>query len=439
MTVRAILIVGVFSLVSLFPSLRAAAEPQPALDGAAAAVKQKVIAWRRDIHEHPELGNRETRTAKLVADHLRSLKLDVRTGVAHTGVIGVLRGGKPGPVIGIRADMDALPVTEETDVPFKSVVKTEFRGEHVGVMHACGHDGHVAMLMGIAEVLASMRADLRGTVVFVFQPAEEGPPEGEEGGAKLILKENALDPRPEAMFGMHLWVPLRVGEIGYRSGPFLAGSDRFRIVVTGRQTHGGQPWRGVDPIVAAAEIVTSMQTIVSRRTNITQTPAVVTVGAIKGGIRFNIIPDTVEMIGTIRTYEPAVREQTIAHLRDVAEHGALANGATATLEITPPSNYPLVNDPALTARMLPTLQRVVGGEHVRELGHLTVAEDFAEYGRVMPSLMFLVGVTPEDKDPETAPPNHSPLLFVDERSLDVGVRTMLAVALDYLEAGKPDQ
>jgi amidohydrolase len=411
------------------------AEPSK-VDVLAAAVKPKVIAWRRDVHEHPELGNRETRTAKLVADHLRSLGLDVRTGVAHTGVIGVLRGGRPGPVIGLRADIDALPDTEETHQPFKSLVHTEIRGEHVLVKHACGHDGHVAMLMGVAEALASMRADLPGTVVFVFQPAEEGPPEGEEGGARLMLKENALDPWPEAMFGMHLWAPLRVGEIGYRSGPFFAGSDRFRILVTGRQTHGGQPWRGVDPIVAAAEIVSSMQTIVSRRTNITQTPVVVSVGAIKGGVRYNIIPDTVEMIGTIRTYDPTVREQSIAHLRDAVEHGALANGATATLEITPPRSDPMVNDPALTARMLPTLQRIAGAGNVRELGHLTVAEDFAEFGLVMPALMFLVGITPEDEDPETVPPNHSPRFFVDERALDHGVRAMLAVALDYLAQGR---
>jgi amidohydrolase len=435
MTLRAILVVSVLSALGTPITVRA----EPSIDAAVAAIKPKVIAWRRDFHAHPELGNRETRTAKLVADHLRSLKLDVRTGIAHTGVVGVLRGGKPGPVIGIRADIDALPVTEETDVPFKSLVKAEYRGEQVGVMHACGHDGHVAMLMGIAEVLASMRAELPGTVVFVFQPAEEGAPEGEEGGAKLLLKENALNPRPEAMFGMHLWAPLRVGEVGYRSGPMLAGSDAFRILVTGRQTHAAQPWRGVDPIIAAAQILTSMQTIVSRRTNITQTPAVVSVGAIKGGVRFNIIPDTVEMVGTIRTYEPTVREQTVAHLRDVVEHVALANGATATLEMTPPNNWPLVNDPALTARMLPSLRRAVGSERVRELGHLTVAEDFAEYARVVPSLFFMVGTTPEGQDPEAAPPNHSPRFFVDERALDTGLRAMLAVMLDYLEAKNPGQ
>jgi amidohydrolase len=408
------------------------ARAETSVDAAAAAVKDRVIAWRRDIHAHPELGNRETRNAKLVADHLRSLELEVRTGVAHTGVIGVLRGGRPGPVIGLRADMDALPVTEETDVPFKSLVKADYRGEQVGVMHACGHDAHTAMLMGVAQVLASLRAELPGTVVFVFQPAEEGPPDGEEGGAELMLKQNALDPRPEAMFGLHVWAPLRVGEIGYRAGPMLAGSDSFRIVVNGRQTHGGQPWRGVDPIATAAQIVTSMQTIVSRRTDITQTPVVVSIGSIKGGVRFNIIPETVEMVGTIRTYEPAVREQTIASLRSVAEHVALANGGTAALEIMPAGTPPTVNDRALTARMLPSLQRAAGAGQVRELNYLTIAEDFAEYGRVMPSLMFLVGITPEGQDPETAPANHSPRLFVDERALDNGVRAMLAVALDYL-------
>ena len=243
------------------------ASAEPATDAAIKDVLPRVVAWRRDLHAHPELGNRETRTAKLVADHLRSLKLEVRTGIAHTGVVGVLRGGKPGPVIAIRADMDALPVTEETDVPFKSLVKTEYRGQQVGVMHACGHDGHVAVLMGVAQVLAGMRAQLPGTVVFVFQPAEEGSPDGEEGGARLMLKENALEPRPEAMFGMHLWATLGVGEIGYRAGPTMAGTDTFRLLVTGRQTHGGQPWRGVDPIVTAAQIITSMQTVVSRHSS----------------------------------------------------------------------------------------------------------------------------------------------------------------------------
>jgi amidohydrolase len=408
------------------------------IDARIAATMPQVIAWRRDIHEHPELGNREIRTSRLVADHLRSLGLEVRTGLAHTGVVGVLRGRRAGPVIALRADMDALPVTEETDVPFRSVVKTEYRGEQVGVMHACGHDGHTAILMGVAQVLAGLRDELSGTVLFVFQPAEEGAPDGEQGGATLMLEENALDPRPEAMFGLHLWSTVRAGEVAYRPGPTMAGSDRFRIAVHGRQTHGGQPWRGVDPIVAAAQIVTSLQAVVSRQTDITQTPVVVTVGSIKGGIRFNIIPDSVEMLGTIRTYDAAVREQTIARVRNVAENAARANGATATLEILPGTNVPLINDATLTARILPSLQRAVGRDRVVEMPYVTAAEDFAWYAAAVPAFFLFVGVTPPDRDPATVPANHSPLFFLDERGLDTGVRSMLGIALGYL-GSTPDR
>jgi amidohydrolase len=334
--------------------------------------------------------------------------------------------------------MDALPVTEENELPFKSLVKTEYRGEQVGVMHACGHDGHTAVLMGVAQVLAGMRAELPGTVLFVFQPAEEGAPEGEEGGSDLMIAENAIaNPRPEAMFAIHLWAPIRVGDIGYRSGPTMAGSDKFRIVVNGRQTHGGQPWRGVDPIVAAAQIVTSMQAIVSRQSDITRTPVVVSVGAIKGGIRHNIIPESVEMMGTIRTYDATVREKTISSLRNVAEHVAAANGATAKLEILPGSNVPTVNDPALTARTLPSIQRVVGNDHVYEIPYQTPAEDFGAFAATVPSFLFFVGVTPADQDPATAPTNHSSRFFLDEKALDTGVRAMLGVALDYLGSPSP--
>ena len=401
-------------------------------DAAIAATMPKVIAWRRDLHQHPELGNRETRTSKLVADHLRSLGLEVRTGIAHTGVVGVLRGQRAGPVIAMRADMDALPVTEETDVPFKSLVRTEYRGEQVGVMHACGHDAHTAILMGVAQVLAGMRAELPGTVVFVFQPAEEGAPDGEEGGSRVMLRENALDPKPEAIFGLHVWSTVRAGDVAYRSGPTMAGSDRFRILVHGRQTHGAQPWRGVDPIVAAAQVVTSLQTIVSRQTDITRTPVVVTVGSIKGGIRFNIIPDSVEMYGTFRTYEPDVREQTMTRIRTAAENAAAASGATATFELQPGTNVPTVNDPALTARVVPALQRALGSEHVTPMPYVTAAEDFGAYAATVPGFFFFVGTTPRGQDPETAPSNHSPRFFLDERALDTGLKAMLGIALDYL-------
>jgi amidohydrolase len=305
----------------------------------------------------------------------------------------VLRGGKPGPVIAIRADMDALPVTEEDDVPFKSLVKTEYRGQQVGVMHACGHDGHVAVLMGVAQVLAAMRAQLPGTVVFVFQPAEEGAPDGEEGGSKLMLKENALDPRPRRCLAASLGDDRRRG-IGYRSGPTMAGSDNFRLVVTGRSTHGGQPWRGVDPIVTAAQIITSMHTVVSRQTDITQTPVVVSVGAIKGGIRNNIIPDSVELLGTIRTYDATVREKTIERVRNVAEHSRWPMGATGRVRDPAGQQRTAGEHPALTARMLPSLQRAAAPGTSARFHTSRLQEDFGAFAQAVPSLYFFVGTTP---------------------------------------------
>lgn len=404
------------------------------LDEAARAVAPRVVEWRRDLHQNPELGNREFRTSKLVVAHLKSLGLDVRTGIAHTGVVGILKGGKPGPTIALRADMDALPVTERVDVPFKSTVKTEYRGEEVGVMHACGHDGHTAILMGAAEVLAARRSELPGTILFVFQPAEEGAPEGEQGGAPLMLSEGVFgDFKPEAIFGLHLWSAQNAGQIGYRYGSIMAAADSFRIVVNGRQTHGSKPWGGVDPIVAAAQIVADMQTVVSRQTDITRWPAVVSVGAIKGGIRMNIIPDSVEMLGTIRTFDPSVRESVIGNMRRVAEHVAAANGATATLEILPGSTPVLVNTPELTQRVLPSLERAAGKGNVVEIPYVTGAEDYAYFALKVPSVYFFVGSTPQGQDAATAPSNHSPLYFVDESSLDVGLRAMVNVAVDYLQ------
>ena len=304
------------------------------LDQVAQSLAPQVINWRRDFHQNPELGNRETRTAAAVAAHLKSLGLEVKTGVAHTGVVGVLKGGKPGPVIALRADMDALPVKEQVDVPFKSAVTAEYRGEKVGVMHACGHDSHTAILMGTAQALASMRNELPGTVMFIFQPAEEGAPEGEKGGAPLMLEEGVFDiVKPEAAFGLHVWSTLNAGKIGYRSGPFMAAADRFRILVKGEQTHGSRPWSGIDPIVASAQIVMGLQTLVSRQIDISAHPAVVSVGAIKGGIRNNIIPDQVEMIGTFRTFDPAVRQQIIDGITRTAKDIAASSGATAEVEI----------------------------------------------------------------------------------------------------------
>jgi len=424
----------VLLLVSL-PGLAAISDR--AVEDAARAVDARVVEWRRDLHQNPELGNREFRTSQKVAEHLKSLGLEVKTGIAHTGVVGILRGGKPGPTIALRADMDALPVTEQVDVPFKSTVTTEYRGEKVGVMHACGHDAHTAILMGAAQVLASLRKDLPGTILFVFQPAEEGAPEGERGGAPLMLEEGAFDiVKPEAAFGLHVWSTLNSGQIGYRSGPFMAASDRFRIVVQGRQTHGARPWGGVDPIVVASQIVLGLQTIVGRQIDISQYPAVVSVGAIKGGIRNNIIPDEVEMIGTFRTFDPEVRRQIIERMTRTAQDIAHSAGATATVEIADDNNPVTVNDPKLTSRMLPSLARVGRGGQVKEMPYVTGAEDFAYFGQKVPALFFFVGSTPDGVDAAQAPSNHSPQFYLDEGSLPVGLRAMMGVAVDYLQGTK---
>ena len=402
--------------------------------GAAQRLQGQVVEWRRDIHQHPELGNRETRTAALVADHLRKLGLEPKTGIATTGVTAVLKGGKPGPRIALRADMDALPVTERVDVPFASKATATFRGETVGVMHACGHDAHVAILMGVAEALVAMRDELPGEVLFIFQPAEEGAPEGEVGGAEEMLAQGLFkDFKPDAVFGLHVSSSANVGTIAVRPGPLMAASDEFAITVKGRQTHGSRPWNGVDPIVAAADLVSTAQTIVSRRTDITKLPAVVTFGAVKGGIRHNIIPDQVELIGTIRTFDTGMREDIFADLRNVATHVAAAHGATIEARIPEDHNYPVTaNDPALTARMMPSLQKAVGAGNVIDPGLITGAEDFSFLAREVPGLYFFVGVTPKGKDPATAASNHSPEFYLDEGALDVGFRAMLQVALDYL-------
>ena len=427
--------------------LAALASPPPSLalaqagrlgaevDRRAAQVQGKVVAWRRDIHAHPELSNRETRTAGLVASHLRSLGLEVRTGVAHTGVVGVLRGGRPGPAVALRADMDALPVTEEVDVPFASKVRATYNGQEVGVMHACGHDAHVAMLMGVAEVLAGMRRELPGTVTFIFQPAEEGPPAGEEGGAEMMIKEGVLDdPKPGAIFGLHVF-PYPTGEIRFRPAGAMASSDAVRIVVRGRQTHGAQPWAGVDPIVVAAQIVLGLQTITSRQVDITAAPAIVTIGAVHGGVRYNIIPDSVVMVGTIRAFDPAARRDIHDRVRRTAEAIAQSAGATAQVAVDsgPPVTY---NDPALTERMAPTLRRVAGAGRIHTAPPLTTAEDFSRYQERIPGLFFFLGVAPPRADQRTAAPNHSPRFFVDEAALPVGVRALAHLAVDYLAGSR---
>ena len=405
------------------------------IDAAAAAAEARVIAWRRDLHQHPELGNREFRTAGLVAEHLRSLGLDeVRTGVAHTGVVGLLKGALPGPVVALRADMDALPVAEEVDLPFASKVRAEWNGDPVGVMHACGHDAHTAILMGVAEVLAGMRAQLRGSVKFLFQPAEELPPEGEDGGARMMIAEGAMDnPSTVAVFGLHVTSRLPLGVIGYRPGPAMASADNLKITIHGRQTHGAMPWFGVDPIVTSAQVILGLQTIVSRQTDLTKEPAVLTIGTIRGGLRENIIPESVEMRGTIRAFDEGMRDEIHERVTYLAE--AIAKGSRAGCTVCIRKNYPVtVNDPALTEAMLPTLRRVAWQAQVQLVPKVMGSEDFSFFQRVVPGLFIFLGVVPPGTSTHDAAPNHSPRFFVDERSLVLGVRAMAQLACDHLDS-----
>lgn len=414
-------------------ALGPAAAESSRVDDPIDAVMPKVLAWRRDIHEHPELSNREVRTAGVVAAHLRALGLEVREQVAHTGVVGVLRGGRPGPVIALRADMDALPVTEETDLPFRSAARGTYNGQEVGVMHACGHDAHTAMLMGAAEVLAGMRAQLAGTVVFIFQPAEEGVPAGETGGAPQMIREGVLDdPKVDAIFGLHVFSRLPTGTLHYRPLGIMASSDQMRIVVRGRQTHGALPWQGVDPIVVSSQIVTALQTITARQTDVTLAPAIVTIGVMRGGTRFNIIPDSVVMEGTIRAFDEGMQRDIHARIRRTAERIAESAGATAEVTIAEDGNPVTSNDPVLTERLLPSLQRAAGADNVQLAQVTTTAEDFSHYQRRVPGVFVFLGITPPGPQLASAAPNHSPLFLLDEAALPVGVRTLVTVATDYL-------
>jgi amidohydrolase len=406
----------------------------PEIAAAADRIEPKVVAWRRDIHEHPELGNREFRTSKLVAAHLRELGIEVKEKVAHTGVVGLLEGGLPGPVVALRADIDALPVEEQVDLPFRSRVKTEWNGMQCGVMHACGHDAHTAILMGVAEVLAGMRERIPGTVKFIFQPAEEGPPEGEEGGAQLMIKEQALkDPDVGAIFGLHVTPNIHTGRIGYRSGPMMASSDTWRVFLRGTQTHGAMPWRGVDPIVAAAQVIVGLQTIVSRRLDITKEPSVVSVGRIQGGNRNNIIPDDVEMEGTIRAFDEEQRTEIHEHVKRLSEMIAAAGGAKATVQIK--RGYDVtVNHPALTEWAIPTIGRIAGDGNVGVIDKVCGAEDFSFFQKQVPGLFWRLGCTPPAKTIRESAPNHSPRFYLDEQCLKLGVKVQCALALDWLRA-----
>jgi len=423
--------------LSLLPaSLLAQAAPPASLrqdiDRRTQAVMDSVVAWRRNIHQHPELSGQEVRTSALVAERLRALGLEVKTEVGGHGVVGLLKGGKPGKVVALRADMDALPVVEPPGLPFASTVRTVYNSQDVGVMHACGHDTHVAMLLGVAQVLAGIRAQLPGSVKFLFQPAEEQTP---DGGAKPMIEAGALDdPKVDAIFGLHV-TPTRVGTLQYRGGPFMASADNLLIVVHGKQTHGAKPWGGVDPIVVASQIVLGLQTIISRQADLVQAPAIVTIGVMRGGVRFNIIPDSVVMEGTIRAMDEAMRRDIHARIKRTAESIAQSAGATATVTID--DGYPVtVNDPALTARMLPTLQRVAGPERVTEIPPATWSEDFSRYEEKVPGMFFNLGVTPDSVDPAKAAPNHSPLFFADETAFPTGVRALANLAVDYLYAAR---
>src|SRR5689334_13845906 len=398
-------------------------------------IRPRVVAWRRDFHAHPELGNRETRTAKIVAEHLRALGFDeVREKVAHTGVVGVLKGGRAGPVVALRADMDALPVTEEVDVPFKSTARTEWNGQSCGVMHACGHDAHTAILMGVAEALAGIRERIPGTVKFIFQPAEETPPIGENGGARMMIEEGCLDsPRVGAIFGLHITSIQPTGMIGYRSGPLMASADDFRIFVRGTQTHAAMPWRGVDPIVVSSQVVLGLQTIVSRRMNITREPSVVTVGVFHGGVRHNIIPDEVKLEGTIRAFDEEQRNEIHEHVTRITEMIAKSGGATANVHIHRWYDV-TINHPGLTDWSIPTLSRVAGDENVKVIDKVCGAEDFSFFQKEVPGFFYFIGCTAPEKDPSTAAPNHSPRFFVDEKCLKLGVRSLAGLALDWLAA-----
>ena len=405
---------------------------------AADKIESKVIAWRRDIHEHPELGNREVRTAALIAKHLKSLGIEVKTEVGITGVVGLLKGEKPGPVVALRADMDALPVEEKNELPFASKVKTIYNGKETSVMHACGHDAHVAILMGVAEILSSMKKDLKGSVKFIFQPAEEGSPVGEEGGAELMVKEGVLEnPKVDVIFGLHMSSQTEIGEINYRPAGFMAAVGTVKITVNGKPSHGAQPWSSVDPIVVSAQIINNLQTIVSRNVNITQNPVVVTIGSIHGGNRDNIISESVEMLGTVRTFTEDDKKLVYDRIRQIAEKTAESAGANADVVLPYEHYYPVTfNNEKLTAEMLPTLQKSAGKENVNLVAPITGAEDFSFFQQKVPGLYFFIGGMPKGKDQKTAAPHHTPQFIIDDRAFKTGLKAMCNLVFDYMDLHK---
>ncbi len=414
-------------------------DPKPSLKEKvlelSAEVESKVIQWRHHIHENPELSNREFKTAAYVAAHLKSLGIEVQENVAKTGVVGTLKGGKPGPTIGLRADMDALPVKERVDLPWASKAKGMYLGEEVPVMHACGHDTHVSILMGVAEVLSQVKKDLRGTVKFIFQPAEEGAPPGEEGGAALMVKEGVIE-NMDVIFGLHITSDIEVNNIAYRTGGIMASANSFTVKIYGKQSHGSKPWAGVDPIVTAAQIINNAQTVISRNSELTKQAAVLTFGKMTGGVRSNIIPEYAELVGTIRTLDTDMQKVIFERFKTVVENTGESNGAKAELIID--EGYPITyNDPELTKLMTPTFIEVGGAENVNtEIEATTGAEDFSFFANEIPGLYFRLGGMPEGTKKEDAAPHHTPDFYVDDAGLLLGIKTMSRLVVDYAELKK---
>lgn len=419
-----LIVIGTFAQVN--PKLQAK------LDQQAKEVESKVIEWRRHFHQYPELSNRETKTGAYIAEHLKKLGLEVQYPVAKTGVVGLLKGAKPGPVIALRADIDALPVTERNSLPFASKEKVVYNGQETGVMHACGHDSHIAILMGVAEILSKNKADIKGTIKFIFQPAEEGAPVGEEGGAKLMVKEGVLEnPKVEAIFGLHISSVTPIGKLTYKSGGMLAAADNFSIKVKGRQAHGSSPWMGIDPIVVSAQIINGLQTVISRQSELTKEAAVITVGKFNSGIRENIIPEEAVFAGTIRTLDTAMQNKI--HKKIELTATKIAESAGATAEVTIRRGTPVTfNDPALTAKMAPSLQRTAGAENAIVINAITGAEDFAFYQQKVPGFFFFVGAMPPNLDANTVPSHHTPDFMLDESGFLTGIKAMLNLTLDYM-------
>lgn len=402
------------------------------INTAITAIEPKCIEWRRYIHEHPELSNREFNTAKMIADHLRKLGIEVTEGVAKTGVVGILKGGKPGPCIALRADMDALPLTEKVDLPFASKQKAIYNGQEVGVMHACGHDSHVAILMSVAEVLSGIRSELKGTVKFIFQPAEEGAPDGEEGGAKLMVKEGVMEnPKVDATFGLHIESDIEAGKIEYKPGAFMASSETLNINIKGKGSHGSQPWKGIDPIMVATQIYQGLQTIVSRQSDLTKAPVIITIGKIEGGLRSNIIPDECTMLGTIRNLDESMRKQVNEKINLTAIKIAEASGATAEVTITP-KTLVTYNDPELVKKTVASLESAAGTGNVKERGWITQSEDFSYYGTKAPAFFFFLGGMPKGNNPALAPAHHTSEFYIDESGFGTGIKAFCHLVIDYL-------